>query len=111
MDKLTERLATGDHAITMSEPTPSLKELRNQIDETGWVHIKFTDTRGGTELGIRLDHAACDFSAADFDQASGTIHLEGNLTLNNDPVRIVADLDLTTLTGTGHLVLVEAVAG
>jgi hypothetical protein len=108
MHELTERLATGDHPIIMGGPKPSLEELRKRIDEVGWVHIKFTDTRGGTDLGIRLDREACDFNTADFDHGSGTAHFEGNLTLNNDPVRLVADLDLATLEGTGHLVPVEA---
>jgi hypothetical protein len=69
--------------------------------------VKFTDTRGGTDLGIPLDRAACDLSAADFEQGRGTVHLEGVLTLNNDRVRCVADIDLETLNGTGHLVPVE----
>jgi hypothetical protein len=30
---------------------------------------------------------------------------EGNLILNNDPVRCIADLDLATLKGTGRLAL------
>jgi hypothetical protein len=69
------------------------------------VHIKFTDTRGGTDLGIRLDQEKTDLSEADFENGKGTIHVEGTLTLNNDPVRLIADLDLATLDGTGHLEL------
>jgi len=107
MNELTERLATGDHPVTMGGPQPSVEELQNRIEEIGWVHIKFTDTRGGTDLGIRLDREATDVSSADFEKATGTVHVEGNLTLNNDPVRLIADLDVATLNGTGHLVLRE----
>lgn len=107
MNELTERLATGDHPVTVGGPQPSVEELRRRAEEIGYVHIKFTGTRGGTDLGIRLDKDASDFSAADFDQGSGTVHVEGTLTLNNDPVRCIADIDLATLNGTGHLVLVE----
>ena len=74
------------------------------------MHIKFTGTRGGTDLGIRLDREATDLSAADFEKGTGTIHVEGNLTLNYDPVRLFADIDLATLDGTGHLELREVAA-
>jgi hypothetical protein len=107
MNELTERLTNGDHPVTVGGPQPSLEELQNRIEEIGWVHVKFTDTRGGTDLGIRLDREATDISGADFAKANGTVHVEGNLTLNNDPVRLVADIDLATLNGTGHLVLRE----
>lgn len=103
MNELTERLATGDHPVTVGGPQPSLEDLKNRIDEIGWVHIKFTGTRGGTDLGIRLDREATDLSKADFEKGTGTIHVEGNLTLNYDPVRLFADIDLSTLDGTGHL--------
>jgi hypothetical protein len=103
MNELTERLATGDHPVTLGGPSPSCDELKQRIEEIGWVHIKFTDTRGGTDLGIRLDQEKTDLSEADFENGKGTIHVEGTLTLNNDPVRLIADLDLATLDGTGHL--------
>jgi hypothetical protein len=107
MNELTERLATGDHPVTVGGPQPSLEDLRHRITEIGWVHVKFTGTRGGTDLGIPLDRVACDLSAGDFEQGRGTIHLEGVLTLNHDRVRCIADIDLKTLDGTGHLELVE----
>jgi hypothetical protein len=103
MNELTERLATGDHPVTVGGPQPSVEDLKTRIDEIGWVHIKFTDTRGGTDLGIRLDTEATDLSQADFENGTGTIHVECNLTLNYDPVRLFADIDLATLNGTGHL--------
>jgi hypothetical protein len=69
--------------------------------------IKFTETRGGTDLGIAVDRAAVDLGSADFDQGSGTLHVEGTLILNDDPVRCIADIDLTTPKGTGRLVVVD----
>jgi MbtH protein len=44
---------------------------------------------------------------ADFEGGTGTVHLVGSLTLNYDKVQLVADIDLASLRGTGHLVLVE----
>ncbi len=107
MDELTQRLANPDNPVTMGGAQPSLEELRRRVEELGYVLIKFTETRGGTELGVRLDTAASDLSMADFDQGSGTVHVEGTLTLNDDPVRCIADIDLATLNGTGHLVVVD----
>ncbi len=104
MDELTERLATGDHPVIAGGPKSSPEDLQYRITQFGLVHIKFTETRGGTDLGVHLDHSACDLSKADFEHGTGTVHLEGTLTLNNDPVRCIADLELATLSGTGHLV-------
>ncbi len=105
MDELVQRLSEGDHPIVANR-YKSAQELKQAIDR-GYVLLKFTDTRGGTELGVRLDNAAADLSEADFDQSTGTVHLVGNLTLNYVPVRHVADVDLATLNGTGHLEILE----
>ena len=98
---LVQRLAQGRHPIVVGlRPDPSVKALQESIDR-GYVHIRFTATKGGTELGVRLDTAACDFSRADFVAQSGTVHLEGGLTLDYVKVRCIADIDLTTLEGQG----------
>jgi hypothetical protein len=52
---------------------------------------------------VRLDTQASDWNQADFTKATGPIHVEGTLTLNYVKVRCLADLDLQTLTGMGHL--------
>ena len=69
--------------------------------------VKFTQTRGGTELGFRLTRGTTNLDGADFDKGTGTVHVEGNLNLNGDPVRCIAEIDLTTLKGTGRLALEE----
>jgi hypothetical protein len=106
MDELTQRLST-DQPVVVGGPNASLEEFRTRLDEIGTVFIKFTETRGGTDLGIRLDRSASDTSAADFDQGRGSVHVEGTLILNDDPVRCIADIDLATLKGTGRLQVVE----
>lgn len=107
MHELTQRLSAGDQPVIVGGSEPTLDELRKRIEEIEYLLIKFTETRGGTELGFRLDRAACDVSAADFESGSGVVHVEGTLILNDDPVRCIADIDLGTLAGTGHLVAVE----
>jgi uncharacterized protein YbdZ (MbtH family) len=106
-DSLVRRLAQGNHPIAVGlHPEKSVRALQEGIDR-GFVHIKFTATKGGTELGVRLDMAACDFSGADFDNQTGTVHLEGGLILDFVRVRCIADIDLTTLAGQGHLEVAE----
>jgi uncharacterized protein YbdZ (MbtH family) len=107
-NELVNRLCEGDHPVEASlRPEKTVQILKERID-MGHVHIKFTETRGGTELGVRLDREATDLSKADFDAGQGTVHLEGTLTLNYVPVRCIADIDLASLDGKGHLVSLEA---
>jgi hypothetical protein len=104
MTDLIARLTTGRHALAYARGT-SATELKTAIDR-GFVLLKFTQTRGGTELGVPLDTAACRLDA-DFDAGQGTVHLEGNIQLDYVPIRVIADLDLATLTGDGQVQLRE----
>jgi hypothetical protein len=106
MNDLTERL-TVEQPIVMDGAEPTVEELRDRTGEMGYVLVKFTQTRGGTELGFPLDRTTTDLSEASFDEGTGTVHVEGHLTLNGDPVRCIADIDVATLKGTGRLALEE----
>lgn len=108
--ELVDRLCQGDHPVKVSvRPNQTASNFKERID-MGHVHIEFTDSIGGTDVGVRLDPAAIDLSSADFEAEQGTVHLEGTLTLNYVPVRCVADINLATLQGQGHLVSLEPVA-
>jgi len=109
VDDLVQRLSEGNHAVTVGGPRPSLEEFKNRVQDMGYVFIKFTETRGGTDLGVRVDKSATNLSQANFDQGTGTAHVEGTLTLNYVKVRCVADINLATLHGTGRLVALEEV--
>jgi hypothetical protein len=109
MNELTERL-TVDQPIIMGGVDSTVEELRERTGEMGYVLVKFTETRGGTELGFPLDREATDLNGANFDEGIGTVHVEGHLILNDDPVRCIADIDLATLKGTGRLALEEKAA-
>jgi len=106
-DALVERLCRGDHPVECRLASgPPVQALQESIDR-GYVHITFPNTQGGTTLGVRLDHDRSDVTQADFAHQSGTVHLEGRLSLNYVPVWCIADIDLHTLRGHGHLALVE----
>lgn len=101
---LITRLSHDEHPVEANlRPERTASALKERIAQ-GYFPLKFTDTSGGTELGVRLDPDRVDLSQADFDNQSGMVHLEGGLTLNYVKVRCVADLNLATLTGKGHLV-------
>lgn len=99
---LVKRLSEGEHplAYIRAENAAGFKEA---IDR-GFVLLKFTETQGGTELGFDVDNPACSLDKGDFDRNTGSVHLEGSLKLDYVAVRIIADVDLATLKGTGKLV-------
>jgi hypothetical protein len=109
MDDLVQRLSEGDHPVEVGGPNPSLDEFKKRVEDMGYVFIKFTGTRGGTDLGVRVDKEATKLHQADFERQSGTAHVEGTLTLNYVKVRCVADIELANLQGKGHLVVLEEV--
>ena len=103
MSELVQRLSSADHPVIASiRPTPSPEAFKECLDR-GYVLVKFTGTRGGTELGIRIDTTASDMSRADFAKSEGTVNLVGNVTLDYVDVRCVAAIDVKTLAGTGRL--------
>jgi uncharacterized protein YbdZ (MbtH family) len=107
---LVDRLCEGNQAVEVGlRPEKNVKLFKEAIDRD-YVHIKFTNTKGGTELGVRLDRNASTFSDADFQNGKGTVHVEGYLTLDYVKVKCVADIDLSTLAGQGRLSYVEAAA-
>lgn len=109
MNELVERLATGQHQVAVGGPQPSCEDFKRRLEHIGYVFIKFTETRGGTDLGVKVDRQATHFDKADFVQGHGTVHVEGTLSLNYVPVRCVAEIDLSTLSGLGHLVVQQEI--
>jgi len=107
MDTLVQQLSEGSHPIALGGPNPTLADLKRRILELDYVFLKFTATQGGTDLGMRIDKDKLNVKAADLERANGLFHIEGELTLNDVKVRCVADLDLHTLQGQGHLVPLE----
>jgi hypothetical protein len=106
MNELVQRLATGKHSVTAAR-YGSAKALRDCVDRK-FVLVKFTETQGGTEIGYPLDMDKTRCEGADFEAGKGVVTLVGNLSLNYENVRCVAEIDLSSLTGTGHLEVLDA---
>ncbi|MGH9346348.1 MAG: MbtH family protein, partial [Vicinamibacterales bacterium] len=108
MSELVQRLATGEHRVEISlRPERTVAALKQCIDR-GYVHVRFTETRGGTELGIPLDRERTDLSSADFEHGTGHLVLAGALTLDYVNVRCIATIRLPELEGQGRLELIGA---
>jgi hypothetical protein len=107
MSELPHKLSKGDHKVIYRPIRDDARgELKAAIDRK-YVHVKFTETRGGTELGFPLDEERSDLSKADWEKGEGSVHLEGELNLDGVQVRCVADLDLDKVEGKGHLEILE----
>jgi hypothetical protein len=104
---LVDQLCEGEHPVEVGLRQERTAKLFKEAIDRDYIQIKFVQTKGGTQLGFRLNRDASDLSAADFEGGKGTVHVEGFLTLNYVPVKCVADIDLSTLEGKGQLIKVK----
>ena len=103
MSSLVDKLCSGEHPVELSlRPERNGQALQNAIDRN-YIHVRFTATQGGTELGFRLDRTLSRLESADAVNQKGRAIFVGELTLDYVKVRCVAEIDLTTFLGTGHL--------
>jgi len=107
MDELVQRLADGEHAVAIERAEGKVEEFKAMIDRD-YVLVKFTETRGGTELGMKLDRDNSNLDGANWDEGKGEVKIQGNLNLNYVDVACVATIDLSNLKGKGHLVVLES---
>jgi uncharacterized protein YbdZ (MbtH family) len=100
---VVERLSHGDHPVEIiglaQDPLPRLRERI----ELGHVMVRFPETRGGTELGIRFDPKSLQLTGCDLNAGTGQLALRGELTLDGTRVRVHADIDIARLAGRGRL--------
>lgn len=108
MDDLVQRLMEEQEVEISLRPERTLDLFKAALDR-GYVNVRFTKTRGGTELGVRMDPAACVLAGADWRKGQGKVNLVGGLILNYVRVRCHAGIDLATLNGTGRLEIIEEV--
>lgn len=103
MNDLVKRLSEKQTHVAFEKRTKTLQEIQKRIQD-GFVFVTFTQTRGGTELGINIEKELSDFSNANFDQGTGKIKLSGTCELNYNKVRCIANVDLSNMEGEGILI-------
>ena len=109
MNELVKNLSSGKHNIIVggtANADDPLKEFREAV-ERNFVHVRFTETRGGTELGFHLEENQCDFSKGDLKKGEGKVRVAGKIKLDYVPVRVVADINIKKLSGKGFLEILE----
>jgi len=106
MESLVDRLSKGKYKIIFESRTTDFKELKERV-ENGFVFVKFTETRGGTELGINLVKDECDLSKVDFNKGVGKIKIMGRCELNYQKIKCFAEVDIKTKEGNGYIEIVE----
>jgi hypothetical protein len=103
MSELVRKLSQGDQKIEVSiRPDRTPKALLGCIRK-GYVHLKFPETQGGTDLYIPLDIAETRLNDANFETGTGSIELIGKLALDYEDVKCRAVIDLATMNGYGRL--------
>lgn len=79
MNELVQRLSQGTHPVEVGlRPEKTVSAFKACLDR-GYVHLRFTQTQGGIELGVRLDPHACDWSPINGDRSAGSVHIVGEL--------------------------------
>jgi len=103
---LVDRLCEGMHTVQITlRPEMTVQRFKESL-KRDHMPVKFTETNGGSEFGIKLDKAACDLSNVDLDNGWGTAHLEGQMSVDFVRVKCVVDIDLPSFEGSGRLVRV-----
>jgi hypothetical protein len=99
---LVQRLSEPQPIEVSLRPERSPARFKAELDR-GFVHLRFVNTRGGTEFGVRLNSERCDLTGADWQEENGQVSIVGELVLDYVQVRCHATIHVATLAGTGHL--------
>jgi hypothetical protein len=105
INELVRKLSEGKHDVSLNERGEDIQELKERIEQ-GFIHIKFTQTQGGTELGIKIDKEKSNMNVP-AGKNTGQWHLEGTAILNYNHVRCIVDVNLKTMKGKGYLQIIN----
>ena len=106
INELVQRLSQGKHEVVIGHRDESYEEIKQRIED-GYIHVKFTKTKGGTELGINVDQSNTNVKDLDFTKGEGILHIEGTTNLNYNEVRCISDIDLKAKKGQGYLQVIK----
>src|SRR5262249_12595168 len=79
---LLERLSKGEYPVELSLRPDWIPRAFKECIEHGYMHVKFTGTRGGTELGVPIDFERSDLTHLNFEEATGRATVVSALTLD-----------------------------
>jgi uncharacterized protein YbdZ (MbtH family) len=108
VERLPVRLSQGPQKVELTlRPERTMEALARQV-KTGYMHLRFTETRGGTELAIALEPTSAEQIENAIARGEKVMHVEGGVTLDYVPIRCRAEIDLPSFTGTCRVELVKA---
>jgi hypothetical protein len=107
MDNLVKKLSIGKHPVVFEIRTKGIQQIKERLVTLKFVFIKFTNTEGGTELGLHVDNVLTSFDETIFASSAGVIHIVGTCELNYHKVRCIADIELATKKGIGYLEIIS----
>jgi len=106
MDKLLHFLSQGDHPVkVILKPKETLDEFISCM-ERGFLNVLFSDTQGGTEVGIVISQSSLEYG--DIDQSTQNISIQGECGLNFNKIKISMELSLTDYTGLAQVRILES---
>lgn len=106
IDRLVTKLSEEKHPILFEPRTEDINEIKERL-KSGFVFVRFTDTQGGTELGITVDSALTDIDPTIFEKSKSNFKLVGTCELNFHKVRCIAEIDLPSQQGFAQLELLN----
>lgn len=106
-DSLPVRLSRGLQPVELAlRAERNTDALLRQV-KTGCVQVRFTGTRGGTELSVPMESEDVQRISEQVERGEKTIRFTGGLSVDYTRVRCIADIDVETLTGTGKLEILQ----
>jgi uncharacterized protein YbdZ (MbtH family) len=101
-ENLVERLCRGEQSVKVGlRSTPDPRGVEAAV-QRGHLHLEFTGTQGGTNVGIQIDPTQTTLDAA-FLAGSGRARIVGSFVLDFVPLTCVAEIDGRTLSGVARV--------
>eukprot|EP00163_Fabomonas_tropica_P022886 TRINITY_DN4005_c0_g1_i1.p1 TRINITY_DN4005_c0_g1~~TRINITY_DN4005_c0_g1_i1.p1 ORF type:complete len:214 (-),score=58.26 TRINITY_DN4005_c0_g1_i1:128-769(-) len=104
--KLMDKQAVQIIRYRNDDGTPALDKLKDAVKRQ-YVLVKFTQTTGGTELGLNLTPLPDRPTYSQVHWSDTQLQVTGRAKLDYTPILIHASIDLATFEGTGHVEVCE----
>lgn len=104
LKSLIEKLINTHHSVVIGYRNESTEMLAENLKDH-YIHIKFPDTQGETELGLSIDQELSNISEFLNDPDQGTLHIAGRTTLDYKPILCLAEIDKKTRKGKAYVQL------
>jgi hypothetical protein len=95
---LVEKLISTKHSVVIGYRNESDEELAESLKDR-YIHIKFPNTQGETELGISIDPNLSNIDEFLDHPDQGTLHIAGRTVLDSQPILCSVQINKKTREG------------